>query len=49
MGLSTCQNVEEVKEAYTTVKSRGETLFKNAGMFMERFYPNSHHVEVGNF
>ena len=49
MGLSTCKNVVEVKEAYLTVKSRGETLFKNAGMFIERFYPNSHHVEVQVF
>ena len=49
MGLSTCQNLDEVKEAFATVKSRGETLFKNAGMFMERFYPDSHHVEVQVF
>ena len=49
MGLATCQNVQEVKEAFTMVKSRGETLFKNAGMFMERFYPDSHHIEVQIF
>lgn len=49
MGLATCQNVREVKEAFEFVKSRGETLFKNAGMFMERFYPDSHHIEVQVF
>lgn len=49
MGLATCQNVQEVKEAFETVKSRGENLFKNAGMFMERFYPDSHHIEVQVF
>ena len=49
MGLSTCQDVTEVRGAYATVKSRGETLFKNAGMFMERFYPDSHHIEVQVF
>lgn len=49
MGLLTCKDVAEVKEAYATVKSRGESLFKNAGMFMERFYPNSHHIEVQVF
>ena len=49
MGLATCQNVEEVKGAYATVKSRGETLFKNSGMFMEKYYPDSHHVEVQIF
>ena len=49
MGLATCQHVQEVKEAFETVKSRGENLFKNAGMFMERFYPDSHHIEVQVF
>lgn len=49
MGLATCQNVQEVTEAFGTVKSRGENLFKNAGMFMERFYPDSHHIEVQVF
>lgn len=49
MGLSTCQSATEVREAYATVKSRGEALFKNAGLFMERFYPDSHHIEVQIF
>lgn len=49
MGLATCQNVREVTEAFEMVKSRGETLFKNTGMFMERFYPDSHHIEVQVF
>ena len=49
MGLATCQNVKEVKEAFEMVKSRGENLFKNAGIFMEKFYPDSHHIEVQVF
>lgn len=49
MGLATCGSAEEVKSSFATVKSRGETLFKNAGMFMERFYPDSHHIEVQVF
>ena len=49
MGLATCQNVQELKEAFEMVRSRGENLFKNAGMFMERFYPDSHHIEVQVF
>ena len=49
MGLATCSNVQEVRDAFAMVKSRGETLFKNAGMFMERFYPDSHHIEVQVF
>ena len=31
------------------VRSRGETLFKNAGMFIERYYPSSHHIEIQVF
>ncbi|KAI4219571.1 MAG: hypothetical protein LQ349_008315, partial [Xanthoria aureola] len=49
MGLATCSNVDEVKASFATVRSRGETLFKNAGVFMERFYPDSHHIEVQVF
>ena len=49
MGLSTCQNTEEIREAFETVRSRGETLFKNSGVFMERFYPDGHHIEVQVF
>ena len=49
MGLSICQDVEEVKETFATIKSRGETLFKNPGMFIERFFPDSHHIEVQVF
>lgn len=49
MGLATCNTIDEVKASFATVKSRGETLFKNAGIFMERFYPDSHHIEVQVF
>ena len=49
MGLAACKNVEEVKESFETVKSRGETLFKNAGIFIEKFYPESRHIEVQVF
>ncbi|EEH44445.1 urea carboxylase [Paracoccidioides brasiliensis Pb18] len=49
MGLLTCHSEEEVRESFTTVKSRGEALFKNGGMFIERYYPSSHHIEVQVF
>ncbi|KAK3178562.1 hypothetical protein OEA41_000699 [Lepraria neglecta] len=49
MGLSIAHNAEEVKNSFATVKSRGENLFKNSGMFIERFYPDSHHIEVQVF
>ena len=49
MGLLTCESEKEVRESFKTVQSRGETLFKNSGIFIERFYPSSHHIEVQIF
>ena len=49
MGIAACQTTQEVKESFATVKSRGENLFKNAGLFIEKFYPDSHHIEVQVF
>ncbi|KAK4999290.1 hypothetical protein LTR66_001654 [Elasticomyces elasticus] len=49
MGLVTCNSASEVKEGFKTVKSRGQTLFKNPGVFIERYYPASHHIEVQVF
>ncbi|KAL1796625.1 hypothetical protein ACET3X_005165 [Alternaria dauci] len=39
----------EVREGYRMVQSRGKTLFKNPGVFIEAFYPASHHIEVQVF
>jgi urea carboxylase len=49
MGLLTCQDEKEVRESFKTVQSRGETLFKNAGLFIEKYFPSSHHIEVQVF
>ncbi|KAI9708108.1 MAG: hypothetical protein M1820_004312 [Bogoriella megaspora] len=49
MGLVTCENADEVKEGFKMVQSRGQTLFKNPGVFIERFYPASRHIEVQVF
>ncbi|KAJ1708618.1 hypothetical protein G4B11_001102 [Aspergillus flavus] len=49
MGLLTCSSEDEVRESFATVRSRGEALFKNAGLFIERYYPSSHHIEVQVF
>lgn len=49
MGLITCNKAEEVREGFRMVQSRGETLFKNSGVFIEAFYPESHHIEVQIF
>jgi acetyl/propionyl-CoA carboxylase alpha subunit len=49
MGLLTCNSEEDVRESFSTVQSRGDALFKNAGVFIERYYPSSHHIEVQVF
>lgn len=49
MGLVTCNIVEDVREGFQMVQSRGKTLFKNSGVFIEAFYPASHHIEVQVF
>lgn len=49
MGLLTCYSESDVRQSFSTVRSRGESLFKNASMFVERYYPSSHHIEVQVF
>lgn len=49
MGLQTCDTESELQKAFETVQSRGETLFKNAGVFLEKYYPAAHHIEVQVF
>lgn len=49
MGLITCSGENEVREGFKMVQSRGKTLFKNPGVFIERYYPASHHIEVQVF
>ncbi|KAF2125612.1 hypothetical protein P153DRAFT_323616 [Dothidotthia symphoricarpi CBS 119687] len=49
MGLITCNKVEEVRDGFRMVQSRGKTLFKNPGVFIEAFFPASHHIEIQVF
>lgn len=38
-----------MRASFQTVQSRGAALFKNSGLFMEKYYPASHHIEVQVF
>ncbi|RDW60679.1 hypothetical protein BP6252_12062 [Coleophoma cylindrospora] len=49
MGLEVCNAEEDIKSAFTKVKGRGDSLFGNNGVFMEKYYPSSRHVEVQVF
>jgi urea carboxylase len=46
MGLQICHTEQEVEKAFSMVESRASTLFKNSGVFLEKYYPRSRHVEV---
>lgn len=46
MGLHICIDESEVDRAFAMVESRASTLFKNSGVFLEKYYPQSRHVEV---
>lgn len=49
MGLVTCHSADEVKKGFQTATSRGQALFSNAGVFIEKFFPKARHVEVQIF
>ncbi|OAA60292.1 Allophanate hydrolase subunit 2 [Niveomyces insectorum RCEF 264] len=49
MGLLVCADETEVRRNFQTVQSRGASLFKHAGVFLERYFPDSHHIEVQVF
>lgn len=49
MGLQACSDENELRKAFDTVQSRGQALFKNAGVFLEKYYPAAHHIEVQVF
>ncbi|KAF7550130.1 hypothetical protein G7Z17_g5922 [Cylindrodendrum hubeiense] len=46
MGLQICHSEQEINTAFAMVESRASTLFKNSGVFLEKYYPRSRHIEV---
>ncbi|KAK7961073.1 allophanate hydrolase subunit 2-domain-containing protein [Apiospora saccharicola] len=49
MGLQICASESELRAAFETVQSRGETLFHDSGVFLEKYFPAAHHIEVQVF
>ncbi|KAK6221369.1 hypothetical protein LQW54_001468 [Pestalotiopsis sp. IQ-011] len=49
MGLTVCHSEQDVKHSFGQVQSRGTALFKNGGVFLEKYYADSRHVEVQIF
>jgi acetyl/propionyl-CoA carboxylase alpha subunit len=49
MGLQICHSSDDVSAAFGTIRSKGEKLFKNSGVFLEKYYTRSRHIEVQVF
>ena len=49
IGLVTCKDEAEVRTGFQTTTSRGAAVFKNAGVFLEKFYPSARHIEIQVF
>lgn len=49
MGLKICYQEQELKQCLKEVKSRGETLFKNSGVFLEKYIQHGRHIEIQVF
>ncbi len=46
MGLVVCESLEELQDAFVSTRNRGLKLFKNGDVFLEKYYPESRHIEV---
>jgi len=49
IGLTRCNNAQDLSEAYARVQRLGEQFFRDGGVFIERFVDNARHVEVQIF
>ncbi|KAA1476448.1 urea carboxylase [Dentipellis sp. KUC8613] len=49
MGLVVCAQEAELREKFGSTQARAQMLFKNDGLFLERYVPASRHVEVQVF
>lgn len=49
MGLKVCWNEESLNAAVSEVISRGKTLYKNPGIFLEKYIQSGRHIEVQFF
>ncbi|KAI4869941.1 AHS2-domain-containing protein [Hypoxylon rubiginosum] len=49
MGQHVCWTEDDVPAAFAHVESRSKELFGDTGVFLEKYYPASHHIEVQVF
>ncbi|KAH7886782.1 allophanate hydrolase subunit 2-domain-containing protein [Phlebopus sp. FC_14] len=46
MGLVICRDEGELSVQFKNTKQRAESLFRQEGVFIERYYPSARHIEV---
>ncbi|HEX4339598.1 MAG TPA: urea carboxylase [Polyangiaceae bacterium] len=46
IGLRVCNDAKELRDAYESVRRLGETHFKHAGAYVEKYVARARHVEV---
>ncbi|KAI0517925.1 urea carboxylase [Xylaria bambusicola] len=49
MGLHICRSPDEIRRAFQMAQDSGKKLLNNADVFLEKYYPRSHHIEVQIF
>ncbi|KAI8963597.1 AHS2-domain-containing protein [Daldinia sp. FL1419] len=49
IGQHVCENRDDIPAAFSNVESRSKELFGNTGVFMEKYYGESHHIEIQVF
>lgn len=49
MGLKVCYDETELRTSFVEVVSRGATLFKNLGAFLEKYVEQGRHIEIQVF
>lgn len=49
MGLKVCEDESQLEEFFKEVRSRGQSLFSNTGVFIEKYVQNARHIEIQLF
>ncbi|KAG2155228.1 allophanate hydrolase subunit 2-domain-containing protein [Suillus bovinus] len=49
MGLLVCQHGDDLYKSFISAQERATSLFRNGGVFIERYYPAARHIEIQVF
>ena len=46
IGMRLCKSESEVRDAYDRIKIEGKRFFSNDQLYVEKYIPNSKHIEI---